>query len=324
MSSPAINPASPIDAPSVRLSRAGAATSRYGPRLALALGLGLAVGVVFGICRAPFPPPAVAGLAGVLAFGVALWRRPRVQHTAPRGSGDPASADAQMSDPTLERRLTVAVLAADTAHDLATPLAFFADLLAMLEAGRAPSAEDIAIGREELERSRRLLATLRLVRPVTTESAIVALSDVVALALAATPEAGARPPLVEVPRGVGLRADLPLLVVALVGLLRNARAAAGSEDEVGIACARSGADMVIDVWNSARAPVPLEPMFRRWSALKPDGSGLGLAVITWIIRRHGWRITPVGGPGRTTLRISVPASDVAELHEGTNEDLDRR
>ena len=80
---------------------------------------------------------------------------------ATRMSGMVARVTSQSFTERTEKRLALALLSAEISHEIAYPLNFFRHLLRQGGPGRSLDTEDIEIGREEIERLERMLASLR-------------------------------------------------------------------------------------------------------------------------------------------------------------------
>jgi two-component system, cell cycle sensor histidine kinase and response regulator CckA len=119
------------------------------------------------------------------------------------------------------------------------------------------------------------------------------------------------------------------LVSAIVNLIMNAiEALSGTGSGTGTITVRTGSDdnVWIEVADDGPGMPPeverrvLEPFF----TTKPQGTGLGLAMVYALVKRHGGRLEIDTGPGRgTTVRLSLPASDAVE-HERAVAAPDRR
>jgi signal transduction histidine kinase len=209
------------------------------------------------------------------------------------------------------RRRTARLIAADVAHDLAAPVRFFEDLLQQLTRGRPIEPEDVSITSEEVARLRRLLRTMRelefrgaiptptRVRPVVEE----ALRGTIAAPQSRVP--------VEISDTLVVRAEAASLRLAISCLLSNAERVAGDR-AIGIAAYHHKEGNHLEVWNEGDVPsdAVINACFRPWGALRPDGSGLGVALAARLARSFGWRLTHVVREGRTRFRLEIPEGEI--------------
>jgi two-component system sensor histidine kinase HydH len=113
---------------------------------------------------------------------------------------------------------------------------------------------------------------------------------------------------------INLECDPDLLNVALANLLQNAIQASHPGGRVDIGAQASDTDVQISISDQGTGIVPehLENIFNPFFTTKPDGVGLGLAIVSKIIDEHQGRISveSVKGSG-TTFLIRLPKVQAA-------------
>ncbi len=212
-----------------------------------------------------------------------------------------------------ERRLVVASIVADVAHDLAAPTVYFEGLARALEKGHTIDADEIAAAREEAARLRRLLVAMRVVE--LREPPRVAV-DARALVAGAVRYAVARdgghavPVAIDVAHGLAIAVDEESLVILIAVLVRNAVAAVREAacTAIGVHVERADRGWSVEVWDSGAGAFGSLPsnLFSPFRSLSPAGGGLGIATALRIARRCGWRMTYGCEGGKTSFRIAIP------------------
>ncbi len=112
---------------------------------------------------------------------------------------------------------------------------------------------------------------------------------------------------------VEFRFDPDLLRVALSNLVQNGIQASVKGQTVTIKAARSGENMMILVSDHGHGiqKEHLESIFNPFFTTKPQGVGLGLAIVAKIVDEHGGRITVFSEAGKgTTFEITLPYESV--------------
>jgi signal transduction histidine kinase len=107
--------------------------------------------------------------------------------------------------------------------------------------------------------------------------------------------------------------DPDLLRVALSNLVQNAIQASANGQTVTIKAARSGENMMILVSDHGHGiqKEHLESIFNPFFTTKPQGVGLGLAIVAKIVDEHGGRITVFSEAGKgTTFEITLPNESI--------------
>jgi signal transduction histidine kinase len=106
-----------------------------------------------------------------------------------------------------------------------------------------------------------------------------------------------------------VRADLESLRAAIVNLGTNAIEAAGPGGEVMLRTARNEENVGIEVVDSGKGPQPqiAETLFDPFVSTKPEGVGLGLALVRQVALDHGGSLSWKREAGRTIFRLTLPA-----------------
>ncbi|RMH37010.1 MAG: sensor histidine kinase [Deltaproteobacteria bacterium] len=111
--------------------------------------------------------------------------------------------------------------------------------------------------------------------------------------------------------GAMCRADRNQIKRALMNLVRNAVQA--SSGRAGLRARRRGDAVVVEVWNSAREPIPedvMARMFEPFFTTKEKGTGLGLAFAREIVEEAGGTIEVRNAADeRTVFCLTLPAVD---------------
>ena len=113
---------------------------------------------------------------------------------------------------------------------------------------------------------------------------------------------GSEPPLV-------FNFDPDLMRVALSNLLQNAIQASPAGESVDISAGANGANVEIRVADRGKGirPEDRESIFNPFFTTKPEGVGLGLALVSKIVDEHRGRITVQSEPGHgTTFEVTLP------------------
>lgn len=216
-----------------------------------------------------------------------------------------------------DKRLTLGLLGAELAHEIAHPLRFFQGILRR-GAKRPLDPEDVEIGQEEIARMERMLAQFRRLESPPPRSVPVALAEPVARALVLVREALSDKTVthaVDLPPGAVVWGDPDGLVQVFANLLRNAAQAVEPRGHVGVrGTLRDDGALVIDVWDEGPG-VPADrvgTLFHRWvtSRAHEGGTGLGLSVAQSLVTDFGWTIEYVREPARTCFRVTVPPEKV--------------
>ena len=193
------------------------------------------------------------------------------------------------------RRVTMDLIGAELAHEVAYPLNYFRHFLSRLSAGRGYDESDVEIGKEEVDRLSRMLGSLRSLQlppqSLTPVRLAVAAERAVALVRAPAEERGLTL-LVEVPPHIVVQADFDRTLQLLANLLRNAVQAARDSGVVQLSAQPLPTEAIIEVRDDGPGiPAALRTeVFRPFVSGRSGGSGLGLAVSQRIARSFGWSL----------------------------------
>lgn len=216
-----------------------------------------------------------------------------------------------------EREALVETVAAEVAHEVRYPLNFFRSLFERVGRGHALEAEDLDIGREEVDRLERLVSGLRRMAAHRLERKETRVLDLCARAEALLRDSlGERALALDVDASAAVRCDLDQVTQVLVNLLANALDAAGAEGELGLAWEAGSSGAELSVWDTGPGFAG-EPgrLFAPWYTTKPRGTGLGLAISLRLARAHGWNLAGARRGARTVFTLSIPSSDVVRRSE---------
>jgi signal transduction histidine kinase len=209
-------------------------------------------------------------------------------------------------------------LSAGVAHELRNGLATLRGYLTLLEREPAGAAAAECIGelRQETEHLQRVVSDfLSFARPETARPESLDLDSLVRHAAndpSLAPDVVVDPPQVEAQRPARLLGDPHLLVRALRNLLRNAveaHASSGIQEPVRISSGWAAQGFSITI--ADRGPgLPAEVrrrLFQPFTAGRPGGVGLGLALAHRIVTLHGGRLAIEDrAGGGTVARVSFP------------------
>lgn len=211
-----------------------------------------------------------------------------------------------------EREALVETVAAEIAHEIRYPINYFRSVFERTARGDQLDAEDVDIGREEVDRLERLVSGLRRMASHHLKRQPNSLLDLCTKAEVLLRDAlGARQLEVEVHPSVVLRCDADQFTQILVNLLSNAIQAGGPELRIGASWARAPNGGTLEIWDTGPGFVG-DPsrLFAPWYTTKPRGTGLGLAITHRLVRSHGWSITAARRDGKTVFCIQVPGEDL--------------
>jgi signal transduction histidine kinase len=213
-----------------------------------------------------------------------------------------------------EREALVETVAAEIAHEIRYPINYFRSVFERGARGDVLDAEDIDVGREEVDRLERLVSGLRRMAAHRLERTPISIQELCGRAEALLRDALAGRQLeFEVDASVVVRCDLDKVIQVLVNLLSNALEAAGSAGRVGVSwrVSEGGGDLL--VWDNGPGftgdPARL---FAPWFTTKERGTGLGLAIAHRLVRAHGWNITAQRRDERTAFVIAIRREDVVQ------------
>lgn len=217
------------------------------------------------------------------------------------------------------RLAAVGEFAGSVAHGIRNPLAGIraAAQLAHRQAGEGPLEEALAGVLSEADRlDQRIRSLLDFSRPQTPRPERIDLGEL-ARTVAVTLEPHARAMGVEVvveapPERVGCDCDPALLEEVLLELAGNAlRSMSLRGGSLRLAARREGRRAVIDVSDTGNGIPPgvLDRVFDLFFTTRPDGTGMGLAMVKKIVESHGGETTVVRSDATgTTFRVALPAA----------------
>ena len=210
-----------------------------------------------------------------------------------------------------EREALVETVAAEISHEIRYPLNFFRSLFGRA-AGKPLAAEDLDVGREEVERLERLAGGLRRMTAHRIQRRIAAIRDLCGHAEMLLRDACAGRSLAfEGEDGLAIRCDPDQATQILVNLLANALQATGDAGHAGVSWRYDGKEAHIEVWDDGPGFVgDAATLFAPWYTTKEHGTGLGLAITHRLVRAHGWSIEASRQGERTLFTVTVPRTDV--------------
>jgi signal transduction histidine kinase len=212
-----------------------------------------------------------------------------------------------------QRYREISAFTSGIAHEIKNPLNGLHLALDLLEAGTGPGMrEKASLGKEEVRKISLIIDRFSdALRPLDPRPETFSLRQAVDSALDSL--ASEYPPArtgtrVEIDRGLLVRADKPLLSLALSNILRNAYEAAAEEVVVEGGRTRKGVEIAIRDSGPGIPPDRLEKIFEPFFTTKPQGKGIGLYLTRKIVEAHGGAIEVQGaGPsGGTVFRIRIP------------------
>lgn len=211
-----------------------------------------------------------------------------------------------------ERLAALGQLTAGLAHELRNPLGTIkasAEMLNKPSAKQRPEvmAEMAGYIGSEVDRMNALISNfLDFARPLQLHPTAADLKSVFAEVVKQQSDLAAK-------RQVGLAVhgvdepliftfDSDLLTLALSNLVQNAIQASAPSHQVELRAAEREEDVVILVSDTGEGiqPEHLENIFNPFFTTKPDGVGLGLAIVSKIVDEHQGRITVFSEPGHGT------------------------
>ena len=211
-----------------------------------------------------------------------------------------------------EREALVETVAAEIAHEIRYPLNYFRSLFERGAKSGRLTADDIDVGREEVDRLERLVAGLKRMVAHRIERSPTAVSE-----LCARVEALLRDSLgklrieLQIGPDATLRCDPDKLTQVLVNLMSNAMDACGPNGRAGIAWRTTSQGGELSVWDDGPGFVgDASRLFAPWYTTKPRGTGLGLAITHRLVRAHGWSISAARRESRTVFAITIRAEDI--------------
>lgn len=218
-----------------------------------------------------------------------------------------------------ERLAALGQLTAGLAHELRNPLGTIqasAEMLTKETTRRRPEVMSEMAGYigSEVDRMNGLIASfLDFARPLRIHPAQASLGTVIDDILRQHAEAARQCDveiLVSMPSaGLAFTFDPEMLRLALSNLVQNAIQASGPGQKVEIRAQAAGQEALIFVQDHGKGiqPEHLENIFNPFFTTKPQGVGLGLAIVSKIVDEHQGRINVFSEPAvGTTFEIALP------------------
>lgn len=215
----------------------------------------------------------------------------------------------------------VGEMAAGLAHEVRNPVGAIRGAAQVLSSARDPAQaqEMLAVIEEETDRLGRVVGEfLDYARPGAPRREAVAMGDLARRVLRDADAAGlGLHSEVIVRDGAGPAAgDRFQLQRALANLVRNARDAAGQSGTVRIEISREGTDRIALRVQDDGPGIPASVMsrlFAPFQTTKPQGTGLGLALVHRVVSDHGGEVRVEAGEGRgAAFTLILPAW----MHDG--------
>lgn len=212
-----------------------------------------------------------------------------------------------------EKQLTLSALSEELCHEMVYPLNFLQDLLRRSASGQPLDEEDLSFARDEVDRMKRMLDSLRRLQLPTPRLAPLPLLGHIqrALLLVREPIHAKRLSVtIDVPPELTVTAEGGSLIQLLSNLLRNAAQAAPEAGAMGIRLhAGASGQLLLDVWDTGPGiPAHVAPVLftSRRISTKPEGYGIGLTVVQRIAYTFRWDITFLREAERTSFRLTLP------------------
>jgi signal transduction histidine kinase len=211
-----------------------------------------------------------------------------------------------------EREALVETVAAEIAHEIRYPLNYFRSLFERGAKSGRLTADDVDVGREEVDRLERLVAGLKRMVAHRIERNPTAVSELCARVEALLRDSlGSLKIELQIGPDATLRCDADKLTQVLVNLMSNALDACGPNGRAGIAWRATAQGGELSVWDDGPGFVgDAARLFAPWYTTKPRGTGLGLAITHRLVRAHGWSIAAVRRESRTVFAVSIRTEDI--------------
>jgi len=211
-----------------------------------------------------------------------------------------------------EKQLTLSALSEELCHEMVYPLNFLQDLLRRGASGQPLEEEDQSFAREEVDRMKRMLDSLRRLQLPTPQVTPIPLLGHVQRALLLVRESIHEKKLsvtVDVPPELTVAAEGGSLVQLLSNLLRNAAQATPESGTIGISLQQEPGGQLLEIWDTG--PGIPEHVARvlftsRRISTKQGGYGIGLTVVQRIAYTFRWDISFRRESERTVFRLTLP------------------
>jgi signal transduction histidine kinase len=211
-----------------------------------------------------------------------------------------------------EREALVETVAAEMAHEIRYPINYFRNLFERSAKGAQLDAEDIEVGREEVDRLERLVSGLKRMAAHRIERSPTSVSDLCTRVEALLRDSlGKRPIELDIGKDATLRCDPDKMTQVLVNLLSNGLEACGPNGRIGVDWVATPQGGELRVWDDGPGFVgEASRLFAPWYTTKPRGTGLGLAITHRLVRAHGWNVAAARRDSRTVFTVSVRYEDI--------------
>jgi two-component system sensor histidine kinase PilS (NtrC family) len=215
-----------------------------------------------------------------------------------------------------DRLATLGRMAANIAHEIRNPLASLSGAVEVLASG-PPDETRERLGQIVLKETGRLNGIIRefleYARPAPLNRMPVNVAEAVDEVLVllehrATP--GTLKTVREFPPALVWSVDLQQFRQALWNLCLNAVQAMPDGGELRVTMGSVGGRLLVRVSDTGEgiAPADVAHVFEPFFSTKPDGNGIGLALVHRIVQDHGGEIDVQSRPGQgSTFTITVPA-----------------
>jgi len=213
-----------------------------------------------------------------------------------------------------EKQLTLSALSEELCHEMVYPLNFLQDLLRRGASGQPLDEEDLSFARDEVDRMKRMLDSLRRLQIPTPEVTPLQLLGHVQRALLLVRESIHEKKLsvtIDVPPELTVAAEGGSLVQLLSNLLRNAAQATPESGTIGISIQQEPGGRFLEVWDTGPGiPEHVAPVLftSRRISTKQGGYGIGLTVVQRIAYTFRWEISFRRESERTFFRLTLPHS----------------
>jgi signal transduction histidine kinase len=222
-----------------------------------------------------------------------------------------------------EREALVETVAAEIAHEVRYPINYFRSLFERGAKSVALTADDIDVGREEVDRLERMVSGLKRMASHRLERMPTPVSELCARVETLLGDSLNRRRIeVRLGPSATLRCDPDKMTQVLVNLLSNALEACGPNGRLGVEWQPRADGGELTVWDDGPGFVgDASRLFAPWYTTKPRGTGLGLAITHRLVRAHGWSIAAQRRDARTMFAVTVRAEDV--VRDGPKGDGER-
>jgi len=218
-----------------------------------------------------------------------------------------------------ERLAAVGTMAAGLAHEIRNPLNAALLQLTLLSRrlekdtfDKAAFSEGTDIIRQEIQRLERLVGDfLAFARPKELAMAPVQVDDLCrSVMLLIGPEADEKKVRTDLsfdPLAPAVEADAERLKQVLLNLLRNALEATPEGGSIFLRTRPSALGVEVEVEDSGAGISDETAIFDAFYTTKPEGTGLGLALVHRIVADHGGNISVSSRPGCTRFVFTLPS-----------------